>query len=73
MRGGRLVDGKNGSDNGILTRFLESILGIAEHMNRLLGDEIKRRVILEEEQRMVNEQGMYMEYEFEYEFKHGNR
>ncbi len=73
MRGERLVDGKNGSDNGILTRFLESILGIAEHMNRLLGDEIKRRVILEEEQRMVNEQGMYMEYEFEYEFKHGNR
>ncbi len=73
MRGERLVDGKNGSDNGILTRFLESILGIAEHMNRLLGDEIKRRVILEEEQRMVNEQGMYMEYGFEYEFKHGNR
>jgi len=73
VRGERLVDGKNGSDNGILTRFLESILGIAEHMNRLLGDEIKRRVILEEEQRMVNEQGMYMEYEFEYEFKHGNR
>jgi hypothetical protein len=73
VRGERLVDGKNGSDNGILTRFLESILGIAEHMNRLLGDEIKRRVILEEEQRMVNEQGMYMEYGFEYEFKHGNR
>ncbi len=73
MRGERLVDGKNGSDNGILTRFLESILGIAEHMNRLLGDEIKRRVILEEEQRMVNEQGMYMEYGFEYEFKYGNR
>jgi len=73
VRGERLVDGKNGSDNGILTRFLESILGIAEHMNRLLGDEIKRRVILEEEQRMVNEQGMYMEYGFEYEFKYGNR
>ena len=73
MRGGNLIDGKNGSDNGILAKFLESILGIAEHMNRLLGDEIKRRVILEEEQRMVNEQGMYMEYGFEYEFKHGNR
>ena len=68
-----MIDGKHGSDNGILTRFLESILGIAEHMNRLLGDEIERRAILEEEQRMANEQGMYMPYNFEWEFTMENR
>ncbi len=73
MRGGNLIDGKNGSDNGILAKFLGSILGIAEHMNRLLGDEIERRANLEEEQRMANEQGMYMPYNFEWEFTMENR
>jgi len=45
-----LIDEKHGNDNGILAKFLESILDIAEHMNLLLGDEIERRANLEEEQ-----------------------
>ena len=68
-----MIDEKHGNDNGILAKFLESILGIAEHMNRLLGDEIERRANLEEEQRMANEQGMYMPYNFELEFIMENR
>ena len=56
-----------------MAKFLESILGIAEHMNLLLGDEIERRANLEEEQRLANEQGMYMPYSFEWEFIMGNR
>ena len=68
-----MIDETHGSDNGILAKFLESILGIAEHMNRLLGDEIERRANLEEEQRLANEQGMYMPYNFEWEFIMGNR
>ena len=73
VRGGKLIGEKNGSENGILAKFLESILGIAEHMNRLLGDEIERRANLEEEQRLANEQGMYMPYNFEWEFMMDNR
>jgi len=73
VRGGKLIGEKNGSDNGILAKFLESILGVAEHMNRLLGDEIERRTNLEEEQRLANEQGMYMPFSFEWEFIMGNR
>jgi len=73
VRGGKVIGEKNGSENGILAKFLESILGIAEHMNRLLGDEIERRANLEEEQRLANEQGMYMPYSFEWEFIMGNR
>ena len=42
-------------------------------MNQLLGDEIERRANLEEEQRLTNEQGMYMPYSFEWEFIMGNR
>ena len=68
-----MIDEKHGNDNGILAKFLESILDIAEHMNLLLGDEIERRANLEEEQRLANEQGMYMPYSFEWEFIMGNR
>ena len=68
-----MIEEKHGSDNGILAKFLESILGIAEHMNQLLGDEIERKANLEEEQRLANEQGMYMPYSFEWEFIMGNR
>ena len=68
-----MIDEKHGNENGILAKFLESILGIAEHMNPLLGDEIERRANLEEEQRLANEQGMYMPYSFEWEFIMGNR
>ena len=68
-----MIDETHGSDNWFLAKFLESILGIAEHMNRLLGDEIERRANLEEEQRLANEQGMYMPYNFEWEFMMDNR
>ena len=68
-----MIDEKHGNDNGILAKFLESILDIAEHMNQLLGDEIERRANLEEEQHLANEQGMYMPYSFEWEFIMGNR
>ena len=72
-RCGKLIGGQNGSDNGILAKFLESILGVAEHTHQLLADEIERRANLEEEQRLANEQGMYMPFSFEWEFIMGNR